>query len=389
MRVRVVGCLLLVLMPLGANGYEPVTVVAHRVDGSELSGTIESWSVPGKLAIRPASADPVEVAAADLDSVEFRDAKLEAPDGTWVVRLNDGSTWFGEITGGDEQQLVLQHATVGPQTIPIDAVASVVRREDRTRRLPAASDEDVLLLANGDTVRGTMSGATQDGLALSVGAASRRFTWKDVRELSLAQTRPSRLEGISAIVFLNDGSRFRAISLNWRDGTFDLAPAGGKPLAVRPGLIAAIEIAGGRRTWLGDIKPARYQSTPFFSKTWPLRVDENVMGGPLTIGGRVYRHGLGLHAACTASWELGGKYQRFRALVGIDDSAGSAADADVLVSLDGRVVVEHRHLVTNAPTKSIDIDATGAKELVIEVGFGRGGHVQDRIDLVNAALIAK
>jgi hypothetical protein len=122
-------------------------------------------------------------------------------------------------------------------------------------------------------------------------------------------------------------------------------------------------------------------------------LDRSVLGGPLKLGGATYQHGIGLHSACRATWRLGGKYERFTALIGIDDSArsdnsaGSNADADLRIVLDGKELAAHRGLHCGEPPQAIDLNIAGGDRLTIEVGFGKRGDVQDRVDIVIPALI--
>ena len=156
-----------------------------------------------------------------------------------------------------------------------------------------------------------------------------------------------------------------------------------------PAILNQVEIIGGRRVWLTDLVPAEYRSIPFFDRPWPLRLKTNALGGPLRLVGKDYPLGFGLHAASHIKWKLDDNYERFTALVGIDDSAGRWADADVTILVDQKPVARLKGLRHKEQPRKIDIDLRGASELAIEIGFGRYGDVQDRVDLVNPALIRR
>ena len=61
---------------------------------------------------------------------------------------------------------------------------------------------------------------------------------------------------------------------------------GGQRLKIDPGDLSYVEVAGGRRDWLGAMRPVSYEFTPYFGRSWPYRVDANVTGGPLVLRGR-------------------------------------------------------------------------------------------------------
>ncbi len=89
------------------------------------------------------------------------------------------------------------------------------------------------------------------------------------------------------------------------------------------------------------------------------------------------------------TWRLDRAYERFTGLLGIDDAAGRLADADVSILVDGRTLARFEHLRAGQPPRTIDVDVAGAETLEILVGFGLRGDVQDRVDLVNVALIRR
>jgi hypothetical protein len=375
------------MLSLVGGDAQPV-FAARDVEGREYSGRIESWQMPGMLIMRPSGKQTVGIESSDLDRVTLTGAPPAARLAEWSIRLHDGSNWYVEITGGDERQVQARHAQVGELPIHVDALSSISRRTDRPARQPAAGDDDVAVLASGEMVHGSLARLSADGIVLTVGSAERQLAWRDLRAVILAAAPDAPRAGLSALIDLNDGSRCRAKSLRWRDGEFEALTATDARLTINASAVSQIEMSGGRRVWLSELPSVNFECKPYLSKTWPLRVDENVMGGPLVVAGRAYTHGLGLHSACRATWNLDGKYHRFRAAVGIDDSAGSLADADVMVWGDGRIVAEFRHLAAGQPPRPVDVDVRGVKDLTVEVGFGRGGHVQDRVNLVDPALIA-
>jgi hypothetical protein len=78
-----------------------------------------------------------------------------------------------------------------------------------------------------------------------------------------------------------------------------------------------------------------------------------------------------------------------RGVLAIDDCAGRWADAAVTVRADGKILAEFSSLRNDDSPRNVDVSLDSAMELTIEVGFGRHGDVQDRVNFVNPVLIRK
>ncbi|MEK6643925.1 MAG: NPCBM/NEW2 domain-containing protein [Planctomycetota bacterium] len=358
-------------------------VAVTTVDGRTVRGEVTSWTLSEGLTLSSGATVPCR----DLDAIQGASGKGTTPTGAWIVELHDGSAMLGELAGGDDQHLLLRQSILGAMKISIDAIACVHRVDFSAKKIPPPGDEDVTILSSGDAPRGGIARFGRDELVITIHSGERVMAWKGVQAVVLARSNRQSLVAPSADVELADGSRLRAEKLNWRENRIKLSGSFGEA-TMRPDDVKRIELNGYRRVWLSDLAPARYECTPYLDKSWPLQVNANALGGPLVAQGQSYRRGIGLHAACKATWTLNGTYERFRSLVAMDDSAGELADADVIITLDGRKAVEHRGLAPRQTPRIVDLDVTGAKELTIEVGVGQHAHVQDRVDLLNAALMA-
>ncbi len=94
-------------------------------------------------------------------------------------------------------------------------------------------------------------------------------------------------------------------------------------------------------------------------------------GTPIAFGGVTYAKGLGVHAPSEIAYHLGGRGNRFTALVGIDDfskkqSASGATRATV--HGDGRVLATTGILTGASGPTALDVDVTGIRllHLVVE-----------------------
>lgn len=375
-----------------------VELCIKAVGEPALIGRVGAWRLPGELEIETRDGKTRQLASANIDRVGpvgSRDGRQSTRSPAtsestrldeWTVQLADSSRILANIIGGSEELLTIRNVELGEVKLPIEGLSRLWRSGQKA---PAGGgEEDVIELTSGDRVHGVIAGVTADGLRLGDGE-ERMMTWNKIQSVVFAGIRSEKPEGVWAMVALSDGSRIAARQLEWKEGGLRIGFASGLRARLGAKSIQSVEVRGGRRDWLSDRPPDEYQSTPYFETRWAYRLDKNAEGRPLRMGRVEYEHGIGLHSACTATWRLGGKYGRFTALIGIDDGAGSAADADVKILLDGKELEALSSLHWNEPPKPIDVSVIGGDRLTIEVGFGKHGEVQDRVDVVNPAMIRK
>ncbi|MDN3357740.1 NPCBM/NEW2 domain-containing protein [Actinomadura sp. DC4] len=118
----------------------------------------------------------------------------------------------------------------------------------------------------------------------------------------------------------------------------------------------------------------------------PVLVDKSYFGGPLTIHGTTYQHGLWTNAVASIEYYLGGRCSRLTADLGLDDSVKGQGSVTYRISADGRPVYDSG-VVTNAtPTAHVDVPLTGAHVLRIDVGDGGDGISYDNADIAQPHL---
>lgn len=111
--------------------------------------------------------------------------------------------------------------------------------------------------------------------------------------------------------------------------------------------------------------------------------DRSMGDRPLTIGGKVFAKGLGIHAASEVVYALDGRYSAFSAVVGIDDEAPKG-QVIFQVWLDERKVLDSGP-VQQGPGKEVLVPLHGGKELRLVVDSD-GTINSDHADWANAQL---
>lgn len=181
-----------------------------------------------------------------------------------------------------------------------------------------------------------------------------------------------------------------------------LLPAADLPLASAPGVplgdpaslatvlaTMRLRVEGGRRVYLGALKPGRVEEVGAFDVVWHWRADADLDGGPLALGGVRYAHGISAHSKSTLAWDLAGNYTRLRALAGIADLVAPEGDCTAALVADGKVVWSRDSVKgTDKPT-AIDLDLQGVRQLELRVDFGARYDIGDHFTLADAWMLKK
>jgi len=124
--------------------------------------------------------------------------------------------------------------------------------------------------------------------------------------------------------------------------------------------------------WLGN--PSEHR------QDWGnLQIDRSVTGKPLTIAKKRYKKGIGTHANGMLRYNIGGKYQRLTAIIGLDEDEFCSNGAQVKVLGDGNLLSDTGKLAMGQEYK-LDIPLNGINQLVFEVD-GLGDIGCDHLDI--------
>jgi hypothetical protein len=294
-----------------------------------------------------------------------------------------------DLDGGKETSLPLAAVAVLWRTAP-------ERTEDpeRLRRQLAAGprSQDVVLLRNGDRLAGVLGALGPDRVSVEVGKKDVAVPAGQVAAVALstelAQT--LRPKGVYGRLVLAGGGRLSVTSAACDDGaTLTARTVFGARLQVPLARLAGLDLYQGRAVYLSDLKPARYEFTPYLDEHWPAAADSSAAGRDLVLGGSTYDKGLGLHSASRLTYALAGGYRRFEATVGLDDRDGRQGSVRVRVLADGKPLNlgPDRELTGGSAPLPVSVPVQGVRELTLVVEFGRGGNVQDVVDWADARLV--
>lgn len=109
-------------------------------------------------------------------------------------------------------------------------------------------------------------------------------------------------------------------------------------------------------------------------------------GRTMSIGGRKYYSGLGVHARSEIRYPLFDRYDMFRAIVGVDDEVGDRGSVVFEVWLDGQKKFTSPVMKGNMPGLAIEVPVEGAREMRLVVLDGGDGIGYDHADWAEARL---
>jgi alpha-galactosidase len=239
----------------------------------------------------------------------------------------------------------------------------------------------------------------QDPLGLQA-ARVRNETSIDVFAKPLAQC------GARAVVILNRGDTAANVRLDWSEillgpGTATVrdlflhsdrpASATGTMITVGGHDAVALEIVGEEAprpkgdAYLSDL--AWTYAVNFWGP--PERDSSNGEilahdGVTMSLRGKTYAKGLGVHAPSLLRFRLGKACTRFTADVGIDDEVAGHGTANFQVWADGEKLYDGGVVTGTSRAQRVDVDITGRRELRLFVSTALDGTAQDHSDWADA-----
>jgi hypothetical protein len=264
--------------------------------------------------------------------------------------------------------------------------------------LPKPRKKDVLLLRSGDTITGTLDRFENDGKVIRfLPEGKKDSTPLDTSSVAAVAfdpslSRPRSTKGPVAEVTFADGSRLRFASASGDGRTFRGRLVTGGTIEIPLNKVVSIDLIQGKAVYLADLKPKTSKFEPFLGTNWHWTANRSVKGNPLRLNTRLgeetFDRGLGTHPKTTLVYDLGGKYKRFEAVVGLDAATGTRGRAAVRVMVDGKdAAVPGLTDLSAADCVPISVAVTKAKELTLIVDFGPGGDVQADVDWADARLV--
>ena len=355
-----------------------------------------------------------EVVAKDIISLRRVTPRPPYPTKPHAITAN-GDRIVGELLGGGGTSMRFVPAVAGLKKnetwrVPLSSLAAVWLTEPpadipvdpvRYMWIEGTKNRDVFRFRNGDTARGTLVGLgpEADSPTLQFRGESGGARGIAGKELAAVVFNPALVkprtpkEPYSRIV-LSDGSRLAITSPSLLNGVLRGETLFGQKVVLSLDSIVAIDVLQGKAVSLSDLKPKKVEQAAFLGVQWPWVADRNVDGSPLKLSGdageSTFDKGVGMRPRTILTYDLGGKYRRFEAHVGLHPDVGGRGAARVRVLIDGKpnnVGPAGGHPLAAGNAVEVRLDVTGAKELVLDVDFGPAGSVEADVVWGDARLV--
>jgi hypothetical protein len=127
----------------------------------------------------------------------------------------------------------------------------------------------------------------------------------------------------------------------------------------------------------------------------PVELDKSVGGKgrgdgkALNVGGKGYAKGLGVRPRSVIVYDLGGQYETFQSVVGVDREAGKRGSVTFEVYVDGKKVFASGKMVGGKKAKAASVDVAGKNQLKLIVTDAGNGKAFDSADWADAKLISE
>ncbi|MCH2114968.1 MAG: NPCBM/NEW2 domain-containing protein [Pirellulales bacterium] len=309
---------------------------------------------------------------------------------------------FGDVSFSRELlRAILRQTPVG-----------LVERAQFLEELLEPQAEDRMMMSSGDMVAGR---------CLEIGTTIRFATGQvSTNPLSnRAQTVPLELpldERVAAVAFaspaknglqqrkemvvgLRDGTLLVAQSLIANADNLQVQLACGQKLTGRSvDLVESLRSRQARVSYLSDRVESAYRHVPYLEIPWPEKRDRNVLGGPLTVAGRSYAKGLGMHSASRLTFDLptpekgeAEKHVRFRAQIALDEAAAKLGSVVFSVYLSGGAgfweqAYQSPILRGGESPQGVSVELGSARQIALVADYADQGDQCDYANWIDARL---
>lgn len=383
-----VGCLVIggISAPLRA-----APVQALRVDGTMVQGEWMGCPDATSVSIRTA-AGMERIAFDDLARVSF-ESQARPPERSIVFHLADGGRLHGELVGDAPEAVVARTVLGDAVPIAFDRLAAIqfVRGSDAfakaeelfeaalKARLPA---QDVLITRGPEdtkSLRGRLETLDAESGSFAFGDRPRTFQTENIFGIVFA-TGANKQAVFPVTAELSDGSVVSGAIERADAESLKVATSVGSIVEMKVGEIMSLRLRSLRVVYVSDLTPTAERTEGMLHRPWPVRKDRSVSAAPLSMAGRVFDKGLGVHSKTELVYTIGGAYESLVATIGIDDLVRPSGSVVFRVLGDGKVLFDSGDLTGQDAPRDIKVDVKGVNMLTLVVDYGDGLDLSDHAD---------
>lgn len=391
--LRLLAILALVLLPAAVLAQTDAAVL---LDGSRIGQNIKGITAEGKVEF-DADAKPV-----DLQGLRRIERTLERTTSAATARvhlLGGGTIRASAVTLHDDTC----HITwaYGQMKLPIAAVRGIrLNDEADVKKLPAGADTFDADLNTPPTDKDRLFAIVENkiqslpGIFVALSADKLKFSFEGTeRELDRPKAfgltlagggKSPQLSGL-ALVQLVDGSSVWAKIDTMTSGMTTLKLPSGLDVKLPWAAVARLDVRSDRLVFISDLDPTDvYEKSIATVGSW--QRDRSVRGKTLSIKGKTFDKGIGVHATNRLTYNVDPKFTIFAATIGIDDMTKGKGDCEFVILADGKELLRQRVRGSEAAAE-IRVKLEGAKKITLAVEAGEDLDFADHGNWGDARLI--
>ena len=371
---------------------------ALRTDRTTVAGRIRQIS-PKEITIVPPEGGAQVVPFGRLVKLTRGDVPLPCvPDGSLVLFPNGDRLSRTLIGPATETTLEVQSYALGNLAIPLESLLGLVLSPpsdsdaldallSRVRTEPRPSE--VLWLANGDRLTGLLQGIDDKKIRFQASDAPIDLDRAGIVAVGFdpALVIYPQPKGDYLELTMGDGSRLGVTDARLEQGQVVATTRFGATIRLALGELAQVHARTASVAYLSERRADADQYVAYLGPTRPYRRDSNVEGHPIRLAGQTFDRGLGTQSRTLLAYRLAPGDRRFQALVGLDDSAGPLGSVVFRVLVDGRERFATPPMSVRDTPRTIDLDVSEAKLIILDTEFGERGEVRDFADWAEARII--
>jgi hypothetical protein len=326
------------------------------------------------------------------------DGSTANPNRLAIFQLDAGDSVKGRILRGTGEQVTIETAWQPALEVPIVHVRGILfdggKPEVKTKydqQLAKPGDDDFALVLSKDggvaEISGRVQGLSDAGLKIVYEGQERSIKLERLQALVLAAHPGTHTwKGPYQVFRMASGDTLSAAWLALGEKTCQVKSAWGRELEVPREAVVEITGRNTKMVNVSEMTPLSVEQVPYFDRLMPYVRDKSWNNKPLKIDGKIYTRGLAVHSRCVLTYDLGGEFATFRALLGFDEDAGERGNVVCRVFADEKELFVRPAFRAVEKPVPIEVPVKGAKMLRLEVDFGEDEDVGDRVIWANARL---
>jgi hypothetical protein len=270
-----------------------------------------------------------------------------------LVELTDGSLLRCSKVEFKGKDAVLTLVSKQVATVPMALLASVMHDANDVKVVAEWKEllgsakrpyDEVVSRREGKLFHsaGTLYDASDDGKTIEFKPQGKddkiRVAAENIRGLVFSRQPDPNMPSRLCEVLDTQGAKLYAKSAVLKDGKVTVETQCGAKVTFEPEALARLDYSKGKLTFLSEMELARVKLVQVArqGRTPEFRRDRNPDNtGDIRVAGKQYDKGLVMHSRTEVTFDLGGEYREFKAVLGIDDNVTQGSEEPVIVRIEG------------------------------------------------------